>query len=458
MHQKVIVIDDEAHARSGLRAVLENMGCTVDEAACGDNGLEIFNRHGADLVMTDLRMPGSGGISVLEALKKDAPELPVVVITAYGSADTAREALQKGAFDFISKPFDIETIERVVRRALRIADLQSENRALKNMLSEPGDIDKIVGTSEPMKDVFTTIRHVAPTRSNVLIEGESGTGKELIARAIHDISPRKSEPFIPVHCASFSENLLESELFGHEKGAFTGASQRRRGRFEVADAGTLFLDEVSTIPMTVQVALLRVLQERQFERVGGSSPISVDVRIVAATNTSLEKLIQKDRFREDLYYRLNVVSITVPPLRERREDISALIDHFLKKYTRETGKSVHIAPVAREMMESYSWPGNVRELENTIESLVVLCEGHEVTPRDLPAHVIGTSAETNSIDNSSHTMNEMSELDTMTIAELEKWMILRKLKTAQSKAQLAKDLGISRRNLYRRLNEYGVME
>lgn len=450
MKKNILVIDDETNARAGLRRVLESLGCNVFEAASGMEGIEVFKNNKIDLIITDLRMPGEDGMSVLNSVRKEKPNIPVILITAYGSGEAAKNALANGAYDFISKPFDIDTIELVVRRALKLVDLKSENESLKSIVGKKNSLDSIIGNSPPIKNLFQIIKQVAPTKSNVLIEGESGTGKELIAHAIHNLSPRHDKPFIPVHCASFQETLLESELFGHEKGAFTGAVSKRLGRFELADKGTLFLDEVSSIPLSVQVKLLRVLQERTFERVGGSETIKTDVRIVAATNIPLEKLINEGRFREDLYYRLNVVNLKVPPLRERPEDIKLLINHFLERFNRETGKNISISSFAEEILESYAWPGNVRELQNTIESLVVLCQGHEITPRDLPAHILGGT----SVKGKDISIDDLPDFDNMTIPEMEKWMILRKLSKVKNKSEVAKQLGISRRNLYRRLNEY----
>jgi len=453
MKKNILIIDDEINARAGLKRVLEHLGCNVVEAASGSEGLDIFRKNKINLVITDLRMPGDDGMSVLDALQNEAPEIPVILITAYGSGEAAKKALAKGAYDFISKPFDIDTIELVVKRALKLVDLKSENKSLKSIIGEKNALRSIVGDSPQIKYLFQVINQVAPTKSNVLIEGESGTGKELIARAIHNLSPRCNNAFVPLHCASFQENLLESELFGHEKGSFTGAVSKRIGRFELADKGTLFLDEVSTIPLSIQVKLLRVLQERVFERVGGTETIETDVRIVAATNMSLEKLIEEGKFREDLYYRLNVVSIKIPPLRDRPDDIKLLINHFLDKFNRETGKNIIVSPFAEEIIESYSWPGNVRELQNAIESLVVLCQGREITPRDLPQHILGsTNKETARVSD-----GEYRDLDNMTLPEIEKWIILRKLDKIKTKSEVAKQLGISRRNLYRKLNEYGVM-
>jgi len=453
MKKTVLVIDDEANARAGLKRVLEPLGCNTLEAASGSEGLDLFHKHGADLVLTDVRMPGISGMNVLETLSKEAPEVPVVLITAYGSGDSARDALQKGAYDFISKPFDLDTIELVIKRALKLLDLEAENKTLKSQVQASVGIENIVGKSAQINSVFETIRQVSPTKSNVLIEGESGTGKELIARAIHEQSPRKDKPFIPLHCASFSENLLESELFGHEKGAFTGAVSQRKGRFELAKGGTLFLDEVSTIPPAVQVKLLRVLQERQLERVGGGETIEVDVRIVSATNISLQELISKSEFREDLFYRLNVVNINVPPLRERHGDIKLLIKFFLNKFNKEIGKKVSISKLANEILENYNWPGNVRELQNTIESLVVLCHGHEVTPRDLPPHILAPAKKK---EIAVQPCKDIPDLDSLTIEEMEKLLILRKLKKIKNRSEVARQLGISRRNLYRKMKEYGV--
>ena len=454
MKKTVLVIDDEPNARAGLRSVLHDMGCTVLEAPNGTEGLLRFKENKVNLVLTDLRMPGPSGMTILETLQKEAPGIPVVLITAYGTGDAAREALQKGAYDFISKPFGLETIELVIRRALKMVDLAHENQSLKKRIISSDGINSIVGESPQIQRVFEIIRQVAPTRSNVLIDGESGTGKELIARAVHDLSSRADQSFIPIHCASIPETLLESELFGHEKGAFTGAINRRSGRFEMADGGTLFLDEVSTIPLTVQVKLLRVLQERRFERVGGNETVEVDVRIIAATNTSLEEMIKQGTFRDDLYYRLNVVTLKVPPLRKRRTDIKALIKHFLEKFNKETGKKVVISKVAEEILESYDWPGNVRELQNSIEAFVVLCEGHEITPRDLPAHILGKT-EQRSVPQPA---GDAPDFDAMTLQQMEKWLILRKLDQIKTRSEAAKQLGISRRNLYRLLKEYGVME
>ncbi|NLF40420.1 sigma-54-dependent Fis family transcriptional regulator [bacterium] len=452
MKKRVLIIDDEVNARAGLRRIVEDLGCEAAEAASGADGLAAYRAMGADLVLTDLRMPGASGMTVLETLHKEAPALPVLVITAYGSGDTAREALEKGAFDFISKPFDIDTIELVIRRALKMVDLASENSALREALGK-GDDTAIIGESPQMQRLFEVIRQVAPTKSNVLIEGESGTGKELIARAIHNLSPRRGAAFVPVHCASFSESLLESELFGHEKGAFTGAVTQRRGRFELAHNGTLFLDEVSTIALPVQVKLLRVLQERQFERVGGSETLGVDVRLIAATNVPLKQLIENGSFREDLYYRLSVVNLRIPPLRERRSDVALLIAHFLERFNRETGRTIAISKVARQLLEQYDWPGNVRELQNTIEALVVLCQGREVTPRDLPKHILSNTRS----PVADQPAVEMPDIDGMTLANLEKWAILRKLDRVKTRSDVARQLGISRRNLYRRLKEYGVI-
>ncbi len=453
MKKTVLIIDDETNARAGLKRVLEHLGCSVIEAVSGSDGLETFRKNKIDLVISDLRMPGDDGMSVLNSLQNEAPEIPVVLITAYGSGEAAKKALAKGAYDFISKPFDIDTIELVVQRALKLLNLKSENESLKSIIGEKNALSSIVGDSSQIKQLFQIVKQVAPTKSNVLIEGESGTGKELIARAIHDLSPRCDKAFVPLHCASFQENLLESELFGHEKGSFTGAVARRIGRFELADKGTLFLDEVSTIPLSIQVKLLRVLQERVFERVGGTETIETDVRIVAATNMSLEKLIEEGKFREDLYYRLNVVSLKIPPLRERPDDIKLLINHFLDKFNRETGKKIVVSPFTEEILESYDWPGNVRELQNAIESLVVLCQGREITPRDLPQHILGSTNKkiTKAAD------EEYPDFDNMTLPEIEKWMILRRLEKIKTKSDVAKQLGISRRNLYRKLNEYGVM-
>ena len=442
MKKNILIIDDEINARAGLKRVLEHLGCNVVEAASGSEGLDIFRKNKINLVITDLRMPGDDGMSVLDAIQNEAPEIPVILITAYGSGEAAKKALAKGAYDFISKPFDIDTIELVVKRALKLVDLKSENKSLKFIIGKKNALSSIVGDSPQIKHLFQVINQVAPTKSNVLIEGESGTGKELIARAIHDLSPRCNNAFVPLHCASFQENLLESELFGHEKGSFTGAVSKRLGRFELADKGTLFLDEVSTI----QVKLLRVLQERVFERVGGTETIETDVRIVAATNMSLEKLIEEGKFREDLYYRLNVVSIKIPPLRERPDDIKLLINHFLDKFNRETGKNIIVSPFAEEIIESYSWPGNVRELENYLEKALIFSSADTLTLPPL-RHRQATAGQ---FDPEEFSLKVASR-------RLEEEYIRKALvKTAGNRTQAAELLEVSLRSLMYKIKEYDI--
>ena len=376
------------------------------------------------------------------------PKPVLILLTAYGNIETAVEAMKRGAYDFLAKPVDLDRLDLLLRRALAERRLGAENRRLKEQLDSKHGFENIIGTSPAMREVFETIRQAAPTRATVLIQGESGTGKELVARALHQCSPRREGPFVPVHCAALAPTLLESELFGHEKGAFTGAVERRRGRFEMADGGTLFLDEIGEIDASLQVKILRVLEERKFERVGGTETLSVDVRLIAATNRDLRKKVAEGSFREDLFYRLYVVNLTVPPLRERDGDVVLLAQHYLKALAAENGKKTRsITPEAMDALAAYSWPGNVRELRNVIERMVVLGTGERLDVRDLPAAVRESSA--GPAAGTAQAGRVLRDAERQLIEDA-----LRRHKGNRTKA--AQELGISRRTLHRKLNEFGL--
>ncbi len=388
----VVIVDDDRANLDSLTRILAKEGLQARPATNGTDALELLRRERVQVLLTDLMMPGMSGAELLKAAKAVSPETQVVLITAYGTVETAVEAMKEGAYDFITKPLKRHAIVKVVRQALEKQELLAENRALKARLAEfsQGGKRAIIGQSPAFRAVMNTLSQAAPSTATVLLLGESGTGKELFARALHDHSARSGGPFVPINCAAIPETILESELFGYERGAFTGAIARKEGRFERASGGTLFLDEVGEMSPSVQVKLLRVLQEGEIERLGGTGPIKVDVRIVAATNKDLKKLVEEGRFREDLYYRLNVVPLLLPPLRERHEDISLLADHFLRMYGQKNLKAMAgFSKAALERLQSYAWPGNVRELENAVERAVVLCRSSTVELEDLPESVRG---------------------------------------------------------------------
>ncbi|MDR2633570.1 MAG: sigma-54 dependent transcriptional regulator [Treponema sp.] len=385
MKFKLLVVDDEKNIREGLAASLEMDGHEVVTAAQGDEGWKRFQKGDLDLVITDLRMAGLSGEDLLKRITAESPGIPVIVLTGHGTVETAVAAMRNGAYDFLTKPVNLDRLSLLVKRALQNRELVLKHRRMEEELERHKQFETIIGTSGSIRRVFDTISRVAPAKASVLITGESGVGKELVADAIHKLSPRKGKPLIKVHCAALAASLLESELFGHEKGSFTGATTRKRGRFELAHEGTLFLDEIGEIDQNIQIKLLRVLQEKQFERVGGEETIETDVRIVAATNKDLKEEIEKGTFREDLYFRLNVVNIMIPPLRERKDDLPLLITSFLKEFARENGKAVDsIDEKARSAIYAYDWPGNVRELRNCMESAVVMAKGQVITVDDLP--------------------------------------------------------------------------
>jgi len=385
---KILVIDDEEVLRDVLETLLVREGFDVISAATGEEGLSMLDSDVVDLIVLDVMLPGMSGMETLRSIKESNPTTPVIIITAYSSIDGAIEAMKHGAFHYIPKPFKNEEVILTINKALEQRRLSSENERLKAELEEKYSFSNIIGKSEPMRKIFELIRLAAPSRSNILITGESGTGKELVAKAIHHASPRSRNPFVTVNSGSLPPELLESNLFGHVKGAFTGAIATKRGLFEVADGGSIFLDEIGNINLDTQAKLLRVIQEKEFMRLGSVETIRVDVRIIAASNADLQMLVQHEKFREDLYYRLNVIAIDLPPLRRRREDIPLLISHFLEKYTEENRKEMPaVAADTMKILMDSEWPGNVRELENTIERAIVLSTGTTITPDLLPDYL-----------------------------------------------------------------------
>jgi DNA-binding NtrC family response regulator len=445
---RILIVDDEANARTALAELLRDEGFQVETAADGFKALPKLEEFAPDLLLTDLKMPGLDGLELMQRAREGDPEIASVVMTAYGAIDTAVAAMRQGAADYLTKPINVDELLIVMDRVLERQRLHRESGILRERLSERHRIHNIVGSCAAMQRVLETVVQVAPSRASVLITGESGTGKELIAAAIHEHSPRSGGPFVKLHCAALADSLLESELFGHERGAFTGAAGRRDGRFHQADGGTLFLDEIGEIPASTQIKLLRFLQEREFERVGGNQTIKVDVRIVAATNRDLAQLVREGRFREDLYYRLNVVSIEVPPLRARSSDIPLLATYFLRKYNSENGKSIRGFSVeALDRIVHHDWPGNVRELENAVERAVVVCRADEIRLEDL-APSISTGAQDSPRD-------QMPQVPGATLADLEKYAILKTLEhTGGSTSRAAQMLGISPRKIQYRLRDY----
>jgi len=447
MKLTVLVADDEKNIREGLREALMLDGYDVLLAADGREALDTVNRGDVDLVITDLKMPRLSGEELLKSVASQFPTVPVIILTGHGTIESAVQAMHDGAYDFLTKPVNLDRLSLLVKRAVASRELAMQNRAMQEELERRSGFASIIGKSAEMKQVFDMVRQVAPSRSSVLITGESGSGKEMIAEALHYNSPRKDKSFIKLHCAALTESLLESELFGHEKGAFTGAIARKRGRFELAHLGTLFLDEIGEINQNVQIKLLRVLEEKKFERVGGEETIEVDVRLIAATNRDLKEAIAKGSFREDLYYRLNVVNIHIPPLRERKEDIPLLVAAFLKEFSQENGKPIEgIDPKARLALYNYSWPGNVRQLRNSVESAVVLAKGSMLTLEDFPPNIRGeTGADTLRLS-----------LGT-SLADMEKEVIRSTLaREGGNKSRTAEILGIGRKTLHRKIEEYGL--
>ncbi len=457
---KVLVIDDEANLRKVLAAMLRRDGFEVTVAVDGEQGLAEFNKNGADIVVTDLVMPKAGGMEVLRAVNAANPDVPVIIITAHGTVDSAVEAIKAGAFDYITKPYEQAELSAVIAKAAKAHDV-----AQRSVRADAKARAAIIGESPQLQDVFKIIDKVADTPSTVLINGESGTGKELIASALHGASSRRDKPFIKINCAAIPHNLLESELFGYERGAFTGAVTSKPGRFELADGGTLFLDEIGEIPVEMQVKLLRALQEGEFERVGGIKTTRVDVRLIAATNRELQSEIEAGRFRKDLYYRLAVVPIVLPPLRERRADIPMLAGHFVEKYNRKLNKKIEsISDDAMALLQAYNWPGNIRELENLIERVLLFADGPSITAKDLPDPVrqgSGTPAPALSAAPLEAATGEggLKDIVRMKAAELEKDLITKALEeTGGNVTRAARLLQISRKSLQTKMKEFGLRD
>ena len=444
---RILVVDDEPAQRELVAGFLTKRGFEVVQAPGGEAALARFKQEPFDLVLTDQKMPGLSGLQVLEGVRAVTPETAVIIMTAYGTIETAVSAIKAGAADYLTKPLNLDELLHRIHRVRERQQLLRENRELREALAERHRVEGILGESGPMQEALSLVRRVAPSDATVLIRGESGTGKELIARAIHHASPRATGPLVKVNCAALAESLLEAELFGHEKGAFTGAIATRKGRFELADGGSLFLDEIGDLPAHMQVKLLRVLQEREFERVGSSRPIAVNVRLLAATHRDLEALVREDRFREDLYYRINVVTITLPPLRERREDLPLLIDHFVRTFAAKNGKPIAgLTRDAREALLRYDYPGNVRELENLIERAVVLTRDEIIGIADLPLTLHEPVPEPGAAPGLE-----------AAVEALERRMIREALGRASGvQTRAAESLGISERVLRYKLKKYGL--
>ena len=451
MKKRILVVEDEDKLRRVIELQLTSAGFEVDKAAAAEEGLKVVDR--ADLVLTDLKLPNMDGLEFLALIRRQNAQVPVIIMTAYGSVETAVESMKAGATDFLLKPFSLDHLMQVVEKALEVRALRDENRALKQQLGRRYEFDNIIGRSPAMQEIFAAIERVAPTRATVLLAGESGVGKDLIARAIHFHSPRRDRPMVKINCTALPENLMESELFGYEKGAFTGAQTTKPGKFEQADTGTVFLDEIGDVPPAIQVKLLRVLQEREFERLGSNVTRRIDVRVIAATNTDLREALEQGTFREDLYYRLNVVPLNVPPLRERKQDIPFLAEHFVRKLAPETGSRVEsISDAAMEKLVAYHWPGNVRELENIVERGLVMCTGTELEPADIKLESPPGRGPAANAQNGAPFLPEGLTLD-----EYERDLIREALRRADgNKSQAARLLGLTRNALRYRLTQMGL--
>lgn len=438
---RILIVDDEAAVRESLSSWFRDEGYEVDTADSARVALEKLARNTWDVFLLDIRMPGIDGLELQRKLREAEPDATVVIMTAYASVETAVEAMKQGAFDYIIKPFDPDDLEHTIRNAIERKKLVTENKQLRNKIDELNLLHEVVGTSAATRRLLEQVAMVAASDTTVLVRGESGTGKELVARAIHANSSRRYMPIVVVNCGALSDGVLESELFGHEKGAFTGAQYRRKGKFEMADGGTLFLDEIGDISLKTQVDLLRVLEEKKICRVGGNLEIPVNFRLIAATNKNLESMNADAKFREDLYYRINVFSITIPPLRERREDIPLLAQHFLKKFSQSMGHSIkQISDAAQQLLTNYDWPGNVRELQNAIERAVLVCKREKVEPGDLPLHLNGFE----------------DQAAAKSLAEIERQHIKRMLEeSGWNVYQAARLLGIDRVTLYNKIKKYG---
>ena len=447
MKKRILIVEDEDKLRRILELQLIDSGFDAVKAATAEQALPLIDR--ADLILTDFKLPGMSGLEMLQLIRRQNTQVPVIVMTAFGTIENAVEAMKAGASDFLLKPFDLEHLTAVVNKALEIRSLREENRALREELGRKYQWDNIVGRSSAMQQIFATIMRVAPTRATVLIAGESGVGKDLIARAIHFHSPRKDRPFVKINCTALPENLMESELFGYEKGAFTGATTSKPGKFEQAESGTVMLDEIGDVPANIQVKLLRVLQEREFERLGSNKTLHIDVRVIAATNRDLRAALEEGTFREDLYYRLNVVPLEIPPLRERKEDIPYLAEHFVEKLAPEMGNQVTgITHAAIEKLMQYSWPGNVRELENVIERSMVMASGDKLDASDIRLDMNLRPRQSN---------GDLTLPEGMSLDSYEQELIRDALKRANgNKSQAARLLGLTRNALRYRLTQMGI--
>jgi DNA-binding NtrC family response regulator len=449
MSGRILVVEDEAKLRRVIQIELESAGFEVDGASSAEEATPLAAV--ANVIVTDLRLPGIDGLRFIQQLQTRSVQAPVIVITAHGSIETAVEAMKRGAFDFLQKPFSLDHLTTIVQKAMAMQFLRAENQRLREELDQRYQFDNIVGRSPAMREIFQTVERVAPTRATVLLAGESGVGKDMIARAIHHHSPRRNRPFVKINCTAIPENLMESELFGYEKGAFTGANTSKPGKFEQADQGTVFLDEIGDVPGNIQVKLLRVLQDRQFERLGSNVTRDVDVRVIAATNVDLRAALEQGRFREDLYYRLNVVPISIPPLRERKEDLPFLAIHFVHKLSKDLGSMAkEISPAAIDTLLDHPWPGNVRELENTIERSLVLAGGDTLQPGDIRIeaprnHMVAAAQQAPLLPPGE------------TLEHWEQMMIREALHRANgNKSQAARLLGLTRNALRYRLSQMGI--
>ncbi len=446
----ILIVDDDTSHRTMLKVNLKSAGFTILEADDGDKVLPLLAEKHVDVILLDLKMQRIDGLTTLTILLHEGISIPVLVITAFSSVESAVDAMKKGAFDYVTKPVDIEELKLTISRALNFRALNKENKALKMRLDDHYKFDSIIGKSQAMQEMFETLELVAPTDSTVLITGESGTGKELIANALHHNSARVKGPFIKLNCAALHENLLESELFGHESGAFTGASNQRKGRFELAHTGTLFLDEIGDMSLATQTKILRILQEGEFERVGGDKTIKVDVRLLAATHKNLQEMITEGTFRQDLFFRLSVIPLHLPALRERAVDIPELAQFFLKKYAEKNRKDIKgFHPEALHLLMQYDWPGNIRELENTIERATILCLGEQITLRELPPQFFPEGIEPHTTD--------LLLKDDFTLRDMEREVIKTTLeKCHNNKSATAKKLGIARQTLLNKIKEFDL--
>lgn len=451
LFNSILIVDDEKNTREGLKHYLEDKGYDVYLAESGSKGLEVTKVRHPDVALIDLRMPEMDGMTFLQKLKNIQPQTIAIVLTAYGTVETAVNAMKAGAFHYLMKPINLEELDLILKRALRERTLVQENQNLRaDLMKERYETGRIIGKSKKIKDLLQIAKQVAQSQATVLIQGESGTGKELLAHAVHDMSLRKNKPFVTVHCAALTESLLTSELFGHERGSFTGATERKIGRFEMADGGTLFLDEIGEISESTQVKLLRFLQSGEFERVGSAKTLQVSVRLICATNKDLLLEVKAGKFREDLYYRINVILLKAPPLRERLDDIPLLAEHFLNYFSKENNKEIaSITPQAMAILKKYEWPGNIRELRNVIERMVVLAKSNVLDVNDIPEDLHSGDPLLQG--------RSMESPQSSDLASLEKTAILNILKTLNgNKSNAAKKLGISRRTLYRKLEEYNI--